>query len=382
MLASLHSLPAQPIDRAPHHRRVSRLRETGRNVVLKAVPHGSVRAAHGTHVQRALLEHPEYARCYAARQHTLRTVLAALIARADYQSMATRPGWDHLCQETGRSRRTIARALATLRSWGLIGIVASGRTAAYASLNEDGERTNEAAVYVLCTPSPLTLIPTPTTSGVDENGTPPALGGSHLKNLKKTHTRAHEKDLVGAATPPEQISGGYATPTPPTPYRPELLWPAHKTTASKKQRLAAASELRRRVFLLRPMSIKDIRATVRDFLLCGWTVADLHHALDHQPNGHPWPHTGVPADANAARLRGWLRYRLNAWRTTTGEPLRSRDQQQTNKAAERRAAAAKAAQEAKRALENRALRIGQDSPAKLRALQSIRTILRPDGNGI
>lgn len=374
MLASLHSFPAQPIDPAPHHRRVSRLRETDRNVVLKAVPSGSVRAAHGTHVQHALLAHPEYARCYAARRRTLQTVLTVLIARADYQSMTTRPGWDHLCQETGKSRRTIARALATLRSWGLIGVVASGRTAAYASLNEDGKRTNEAAVYVLCAPSPLALVTTPAAVGVDENGTPPALGGSHLKNLKKTHTRAHEKGPSGAATPPETFPGGSATPTPPTPYRPELLWPAHKTTASKKQRLAAASELRRRVFLLRPMTIQDIRSTVRDFLLCGWTVADLHHALDHQPDGSPWPHYGVPTDGNAPRLRGWLRYRLQAWRTPDDEPLRSRDQQQANQVAERRAAAAKAAQHARASLEGRARRVGLDSPAKRRALSEIRAL--------
>ncbi|WP_417221243.1 hypothetical protein [Arthrobacter sp.] len=290
--------------------------------------------------------------------------------------MTTRPGWDHLCEQTGKSRRTIARALATLRTWGLIGIVASGRTAAYASLNEDGQRTNEAAVYVLCTPSPLALVDTRATSGVDENGTPPAPGGSHLKNLKETHTRAHEKTLVGAAPPPEPFSGGFTASTPPTPYRPELLWPAHKTTASKKQRLAAASELRRRVFLLRPMSTKDIRATVRDFLLSGWTVADLHHALDYQPNGDPWPHAGVPADANAPRLRGWLRYRLGAWRITTGEPLRSRDQQQTNQATERRAAASKAAQDARRAFERRAIRSGQESPAKRQALSVIRALFK------
>lgn len=349
--------------------------------MLRAVPHGSVRAAHGTHVQQALLAHPGYARCYAARQRTLRTVLAVLIARADYQSMTTRPGWDHLITHTGKSRRTIARALATLRTWGLIGIVASGRTAAYASLNEDGERTNEAAVYVLCTPSPLALVHSPTVAGVDENGTPPALGGSHLKNLKKTHTRAHETNHHGTATPPESITCGYAAGTHSTPHRPELLWPAHKTTASKKQRLAAAAELRRRVFLLRPMSTKDIRSTTRDFLLAGWTVADLHHALDHQPNEQPWPHHGIPETTNAPRLRGWLRYRLNAWRTTTGEPLRSRDQRLANEATERRAKAAKTALEAKRALEKRAMRIGQDSPAKIRALQSIRSILGSGGNG-
>ncbi|MGP5220402.1 hypothetical protein [Arthrobacter rhombi] len=376
MLASLHTFPAQPIDPAPHHRRVSRLRETNRDVVLRAVPDGSVRAAHGTHVQKALTEHLEYPRHYASRQRTLRTVLAALIARADYETMTTRPGWAYLTEQTGKSRRTIARALTTLRTWGLIGIVASGRTAAYASLNEQGERTNEAAVYVLCTPSPLAVLPSPTDSAVDENGTPPALGGSHLITLKEPHTRARGKHLSGAATPPDNIAGGSAAETPPTPYRPELLWPAHKTTASKKQRLSAASELRRRVFLLRPMGTKDVTSSVRDFLLCGWTVSDLHYALDHQPDGTPWPHDGVPADATAPRLRGWLRYRLNAWRTTTGEPHRSRDQQHANRATEKRATAIKATHQAKKALEQRAANVGEDSPTKVRALAAIRAMFR------
>ena len=375
MPPSLHTFSDDPIGPVTRLRRVSRRRETSRDVVLRAVPRGSTRAAHGHHVQKALLEHPEYTRRYASAKATLRAVLDRLVARADYETMTTRPGWDYLAQQTGKSRRTIARTIADLASMGLLGTVASGRTAAYASLNEDGERTNEAAVYVLCVPSPLQVMESRHSGPVDEYGTPPALGGSHLNNLKETHTRARGKDLTGAATPPELIPGGYAAATPPTPHRPELLWPAHKTTASKIQRLAAASELRRRVFVLRPMSLQDIRAVVRNFLLCGWTVADLHHALDFQPDGSPWPHNGLPAEAEAGRLRGLLRYRLGAYRTGSGEPLRSRDQRLANEAAENRAVAVKATQEATRARQERANRLGQDSPAKVVALASIRAML-------
>ena len=375
MPPSLHTFSDDPIGPVKRLRRVSRRRETSRDVVLQAVPTRSVRAAHGRHVQRALLEHPEYTRRYSNARATLRAVLDCLVARADYETMTTRPGWEYLTQCTARSRRTIARTIADLGRMGLLGTVAGGRTAAYASLNEDGERTNEAAVYVLCVPGPLEIVNTPSTLSVDEYGTPPAVGGSHLKKLKETHTRARGKDLTGAATPPELIPGGYAAATPATPHRPELLWPAHKTTASKKQRLAAASELRRRVFVLRPMSLQDIRAVVRDFLVCGWTVADLHHALDFQPDGSPWPHNGLPAEAEAGRLRGLLRYRLGAYRTGSGEPLRSRDQRLANEAAENRAVAVKATQEATRARQERANRLGQDSPAKVVALASIRAML-------
>lgn len=374
MSAILHSLAQEPTPLTRRTRRVSRHKETQRDVVLRSVPPGSVRAAHGNHVLRALLEHPEYARRYASAQRTLHNVLRTLIQRADYETMTTRPGWDYLAQIAGVSRRTIARALKTLQDWGLLGIVASGRSAQYATKGPDGEHTNEAAVYVLCTPSPLALVKPTGPTHVDEFGTPPALGGSHLKNLKETHTRARETNLEGPATPAENTSGGSAASTHQTPHRPELNWPTHKTTASKKQRLAAASELRRRIFLLRPMSTKDVASSVRDFLIAGWTVADLHHALDFQPNGSPWPYSGIPTSDYAPRLRGWMRTRLAAWRTHTGEPLRSRDQRSNAQALERRA---QAARNTARLLQERAERatcVGQDSPAKIVALAQIRAL--------
>lgn len=378
MPISLHKFSTEPIGPKPcpqRLRRVSRLRETEDHAVRKAIPNGSTRASHGKYVHRALTEHPEYQRCYAPRRQKLSTVLQLLIARADYDTMTTRPTWAYLCEQTGISRRTIARVLVTLRAWGLLGIVASGRAAKYASMDENGERHNEAAVYVLCTPSQLHIVkePSPTDSG--ENGTPPAVGGSRVINLK-IPPHARKENPGGAASPPESESPGFAGPAPLPTNRPNLLWPAHRTAASKKERLAAASELRRRAFLLRPMSPKDVRSAIRDFLVCGWTVSDLNHALDFQPNGQRWPHDGVPQDANAPRLRGWLAYRLNAWRTTAGEPLRSRDQRLANEAAENRAAAVKATEAAKQTMEAKAQETAQDSPAKIVALDSIRTMLR------
>lgn len=374
MSAILHSLAQEPTPLTRRTRRVSRLKESDRNVVLRSVPKGAVRAAHGNDVMRALLEHPEFSRRYASAQRTLRNVLRTLIQRADFESMTTRPGWQYLGDVAGVSRRTIARALKTLQNWGLLGVVASGRSAQYATIGPDGERTNEAAVYVLCTPSTLALVKTGSSAGVDEFGTPPALGGSHLKNLKETHTRARGTSLEGAAPQPEPPLGGSAASAHQTPYSPELNWPTHKTTASKKQRLAAASELRHRIFLLRPMSPKDVSAVIRDFLISGWTVADLQHALDYQPNGSPWPYSGIPRSDSAPRLRGWMRKRLAAWRTTAGEPFRSRDQRSTAEAVERRAQAARNTERLRQEREARATRIGQDSPAKIVALAQIRAL--------
>lgn len=378
MPTSLHKFSTEPIGPKPcppRLRRVSRLRETEDHAVRKAIPNGSTRASHGKYVHRALIEHPEYQRCYAPRRQKLSTVLQLLIARADYDTMTTRPTWAYLCEQAGTSRRTIARALVTLRTWGLLGVVASGRAAEFASMDENGERHNEAAVYVLCTPSQLHIVKTEAPSDVAETGTPPAVGGSRVINLKNP-SHARKENPSGAASPPESESPSCAGPTPLPTHRPTLLWPAHRTAASTKERLAAAAELRRRAFLLRPMSSKNVRSAVRDFLVCGWTVADLHHALDFQPNGQRWPHDGVPQGANASRLRGWLAYRLNAWRSGNGEPLRSRDQQLTNEAAEARAAAIRATEQAKRAMDERTRRPTQDSPAKVVAIGNIRAMLR------
>lgn len=378
MSATLHAFSDEPIGTKacpPRLRRVSRLRETDDRSVYPAIPAGSTRASHGKYVQRALVEHPEYQRCYAPRRRKLRMVLQLLIARADYDTMTTRPTWAYLCEESGISRRTVARALLTLRTWGLLGVVASGRTAEFASLDENGERRNEAAVYVLCTPHQMRLVRDSSSDASVENGTPPAVGGSRVNNLKKP-PHARKKNTTGAASPPKPSCTGFADTTPLPRHRHEALWPTHRTTASKKERLAAAAELRRRAFLLRPMSPEDVRSAAREFLVCGWTVADLHHALDFQANGKPWPHDGVPQDATASRLRGWLRYRLDAWRTADGEPLRSRDQRLANEAAESRAAAVKATLEAKQAMEFRAANQRQDSPAKVVALDSIRAMVR------
>jgi Bacterial regulatory proteins, gntR family len=350
-------------------RRVNRSRETTAAVVLAAVPEGMVRAAHGRQTMTALLTHEKFAQCNRNGRATIAGVLRALIARADYDSMTTRPGWEALIEATGTSRTTVARVLRLLAAWGLIGRVATGRQAKYAAVGPDGRRINEAAVYVLCAPSPLAL--------VHKVGTPPALGGSHLNKKKLTHTRAREKNPNTDVAPPRLIPAGTTSgaSTPHVPWRPELLWPAHRTTNRRIQRVAASSEIRYRSFPLRCMTPKDIANSCRDFFLAGWTVADIIHALDWRPDGTLWPHSGAPDTKDARRMRGWLRHRLNAWRTASGEPLRSRDQQ-----AAARAAALRREQhvERQRILERQAARAAQldasDSPAKVTALAKIRAM--------
>ncbi|MGM7778990.1 hypothetical protein ACSVHC_23635 [Arthrobacter sp. KNU-44] len=317
----------------------------------------------------ALLRHEKFPVRNRNGQATIVAVLRALIERTDYDTMTTRPGWEALITATGTSRTTVARVLRLLVAWGIIGRVAGGRQAKYAAAGPDGERVNEAAVYVLCAPSPLAL--------VNKVGTPPALGGSHLKEKELTHARAQGRSSQNDVAPPRLIPAGAANgaPAAQVPWRPELQWPTHRTPKRHVQRVAAASEIRYRSFPLRCMTPKDIASSCRDFFLAGWTVADILHALDWRPDGTLWPHNGAPDTKDAWRMRGWLRHRLSAWRTEAGEPLRSRDQQ-----AAARVAALRREQEAerRRMLERQAERAARldagDSPVKVTAIAQIRAI--------
>jgi hypothetical protein len=88
------------------------------------------------------------------------------------------------------------------------------------------------------------------------------------------------------------------------------------------------------------MRISAVRHQLVRFFRAGWTVVDLAWAIDHRPDGTPWPHDGAHGVLNP---RGWLAHRLRAWRDDRGEPIRSRSQRA---AAER--ARERAVQEARR----------------------------------
>ncbi|WP_334173729.1 hypothetical protein, partial [Sinomonas sp.] len=246
-------------------RRVSRRRETHRDVVLTAVPSGSVRAAHGRQALAALRGRPEWARCTAGRRARLMACLRAVIERADYETMTSRPTWAFLMERVGVSRASVARYLRTLREWGLLGLVASGRTAPYASLPEDGsERTNEAAVYVVCMPAPLAAVDA-AASAVDKTETPPALGGSHLKREEDPPHARKEKAQKDAAAPRAPFCGealaGLARLTA-SDDRQLTLWPLPRTPATTMSRRAAAAEVRHRAPALGCLSVRDVAAVL------------------------------------------------------------------------------------------------------------------------
>lgn len=110
------------------------------------------------------------------------------------------------------------------------------------------------------------------------------------------------------------------------------------------------------------MSHKDLASSLREAFLAGWTVADVEHALAWTPDGTRWADCGIPDVAQSfnhhacERLRGWLRSRLDGWRTCQGELLRSPDQRA---AAEHQEAITRQAIERRRVLEEQAQRAEQ-----------------------
>ena len=359
-LASKHEARTAPT----HIRRVSRAQETSDRAVAWAIPQGSVKASHSAQTWRACLSLDELQCKRADRRTNTMRVLWVLLRYTDFTSMTVRITWDTIAHKARVSRATVGNILYDLRAWGILGIVASGRSAEYAA-KAGQEAQNEAPVYVLCRPAGLGLRPTDrpdTTPTPTTQETPAATAcGNKLEPLRvagflalkeNLPTRAREEKILdGAATRPENLSVRASSASGrQTAHRPDLLWPSTKRSASKIQCLAASSELRRRIFLLRPMTTKDVRSVLKPFLNAGWTVYDLENALAFRPDGTPWEMSVPEVSGNdrltaAIRLRGWLRNRLGAWMRDgqpTRSPLQRQEAENSRKLADARAAAQRA----------------------------------------
>jgi hypothetical protein len=92
--------------------------------------------------------------------------------------------------------------------------------------------------------------------------------------------------------------------------------PPGNTPRRPDERQAAAQALQDRFPVLRRVSTAHVASRIRDFILAGWSVADVGFAIDRRPDGTPWPHDGAHGVGNVG---AWLRYRLAAWRDETGK---------------------------------------------------------------
>ena len=297
------------------------------------------------------------------RRESVEAVASVVMYGADWDTLASRPTWAELikrCREmTGRgSRATIARHLAYLIALNLITRAASGRRGCTAPggcqatvthwkgagpcLSPGDCPPDEAAVYVLCIPAPIRAVEEPENdpdtlvqdaealAPVDELETPPTtlVDISLPVRARQTENSNHEP-LRGTAVQAAQAPHGPSS----TVDRQLTTWLGSATTSSPDDRLAAALELQYRLPVLRQISAKDLRSCLRQFFLAGWTVSDIHRALDWRPDGTRWPHSGatgisaitVPGQRRAAPVRGWIAYRLEPW-TSNETPLPSPSQ--------------------------------------------------------
>jgi len=252
--------------------------------------------------------HPDVATWRADRVASYLAIAREVALRADWTWGTTRPTWDHLAARTGRSRRTVARALAWLRHTGLLGLVAPGRSAGYAAMA--GDEGADAALYVLAVPHVLALVlgadraredtrTTPASLGVDEVGTPSGVAVS-----------------VG-----DPRAGAPAKLSPATADRRLPAWPLGRRPATRPEMAAAAATARALCPPLRRTTGPWVVALLREFWLAGWTLRDTLRALDERPDGTPWPHT-----ADIRHVPGWVQHRLATWRTDAGTPQRSPSQ--------------------------------------------------------
>jgi len=329
--------------------------------IAAAVPRGSTRCASQRRWLDAVAAHPDVATWRADRVVTYLSVARQLSLCADWTWATARPTWDHLAARTGRSRRTVARVLAWLNGAGLLGVVASGRSAGAAAMV--GDEGADAAVYVLAVPHALRLL----------TGVPPSAHSSLPAGREDAQPISAPMGVDEVGTPSrEAVSVGdprardAAKPTPPPANRPLPSWSPGRRPATRPEMAAAAATAQALCPPLRRTTAPWVTALLREFWLAGWTLRDTLRALDERPDGTPWPHT-----ADVRHVPGWVGSRLAAWRTDAGTPQRSPSQ--TSAAAQAHSAAlARARRERREADEARRASAPQTAAGAAAAREALR----------
>lgn len=357
-MATKHAHTAAPT----RIRRVSRAQETSDTNVRWAIPVGSRKVDHTAQAWRATRSLDELLAKRSDRKRNTLAVLWVLLRYTEHTSMTVRITWDTVATKAGVSRATVGNVLCDLRAWGIVGIVASGRSAEYAA-KAGQPAENEAPVYVICRPVGLGLRPqdtpdAPTTTSTNDKGAHVACG-NNLEPLPvgglttyevSSYTRTREEN-----TQNEPLRGtenffghGCAVRTRQSDQRPVELWPANRTISSRGQGLSAAAEILRLMPDLRKFSKKNILHLMKPFFENGWTVRDIHHALNWRttPGIHgreswgPLPQHDRETQSyidHCRALRGALKFRLLQWVTTEGEIMLSQSQRHAAASAQARA---------------------------------------------
>ncbi|OLO80679.1 hypothetical protein BKH13_12840 [Actinomyces naeslundii] len=315
--------------------------ERSRLLVAASVPEGCVLAPRVSVWLEAVREVAEARGLRDVQVVTVVRVARGLCDWVDGASRTTRVVNERVAELAGCCVRTVQRWLRRLERWGLLGLVAGGRSARWAPLarSQDAEgrvvleRRNEAAVRSLVVPEAMVAaapaLASSSSAGrgpVDNEGPAGSGCGSRchpypLLGILDPRTRARgglggkglvplrgaEAILGAAARPGGRVRGN----------RRRAWWSPRRTRSTEEAVLGLARELQERMVVLRGCSDRYVMRVIKAFGEAGWSVGDLVAAVDRRPDGSAWPHSGDRGVREPAR---WLIHRLSAWIDDRGAP--------------------------------------------------------------
>lgn len=334
-------------------RRVRVAYERSKAVVLRAVPTGCKLARHVVAWKRAALEHPALELMRADGRRNMFALVEIIAVQQDPASRTWRTTWAWVAQRLGVHEDSVGRMIRRLKDWGLLAVVATGRSAAYTP-RSTGKKQGEAPVYALTVHAPPT--PKSKTAGntpeeaaepVDINvGPVPPKGACTPPHARESFSRkdaAAPRPTAKATAQRREVQAALSKRSAP-------LWPAHATVRPESGRgrrsdwkhtyRCAGLELQHHALILRRITTAYVVSVAKPHFEAGWTIADILHALDWTPNGHRYPHDAVHGIDNPG---AWFAARLRAWTLPDSTPMRSPDQRAAAEAEQRRAQAIAAA---------------------------------------
>jgi hypothetical protein len=249
----------------------------------------------------------------------------------------------------------VGRMIRRLKDWGLLAVVATGRSAAYTP-RSTGKKQGEAPVYALTVTAPPSTPKSKTDKNTPEEAPEPVdinVGPVPPKGACPPPHAREELSPKDAATPRPTAKTAAQRREVHTALseRSAPLWPAHATVRPssagatrrdwKHTYRCAGLEIQHHALVLRQITTAYVVSVAKPYFEAGWTIADVLHALDWTPNGYRYPHDALHGITNPG---AWFAARLRAWTHQDGTPMRSPDQRQAAEAEQRRAQAVAAAQ--------------------------------------
>ncbi|WP_180814816.1 hypothetical protein [Kocuria flava] len=324
--------------------------ERSKAVVLRAVPQGCRLARHVAAWKRAALAHPALELMRADGRSNMAALIEVISLQQDPASRTWRTTWAWVAERLGVHEDSIGRMIRRLKDWGLLAVVATGRSAARTP-RSTGRTQGEAPVYALTVHAPPPA-PAPETAeaaaeAVDINVGPVPPEGvcspPHAREEFSPTDAATPRRSAKRAAQRREVVAALSRRTAP-------LWPAHATVKPsrvgatrrdwKQAYRLAALELQHHAIVLRQITTAHVAARLRVFFEAGWSVHDVLTALDWTPHGTRYPYSGGDYVQNPG---AWLAHRLRAWLHHDGTPRRSPGQRAAAEAEQRRAQAIAAA---------------------------------------